>query len=235
MFVSQNFFKKDERRKLARFTRMQNVLANWYVAFDRLQKEFFSLFFCFKIFFFQIGLPAKQYNRKRFLEKAQMKKNIQMHNESVVKKKVDAPKDGDALPGYLLDREVVTRAKVCFILFYALKGGFSFCSSFCLKGLVQLFEAKAQRKGWKVERALAQSQAHLRGRNVSCDQDGKEKEEAVEENGDESDVCWRFRILLFFFFFCRKLTRIPQIALSESLRNMSVLFVQLDCVSRKRT
>ena len=35
-----------------------------------------------------------------------------MHNESVHKKKVDAPKDGDALPAYLLDREVVTRAKV---------------------------------------------------------------------------------------------------------------------------
>jgi len=59
-----------------------------------------------------IGLPAKQYNRKRYLEKAQMRKNIQMHNESVHKKKVDAPKDGDALPAYLLDREVVTRAKV---------------------------------------------------------------------------------------------------------------------------
>jgi ribosome biogenesis protein NSA2 len=60
----------------------------------------------------KIGLPAKQYNRKRFLEKAQMKKNIQMHNESIHKKKVDAPKDGAALPAYLLDREVVTRAKV---------------------------------------------------------------------------------------------------------------------------
>ena len=41
-----------------------------------------------------------------------MKKNIQMHNESIHKKKVDEPKDGDALPAYLLDREVVTRAKV---------------------------------------------------------------------------------------------------------------------------
>jgi ribosome biogenesis protein NSA2 len=41
-----------------------------------------------------------------------MKKNIQMHNESIHKKKVDAPKDGSALPAYLLDREVVTRAKV---------------------------------------------------------------------------------------------------------------------------
>jgi ribosome biogenesis protein NSA2 len=41
-----------------------------------------------------------------------MKKNIQMHNESIHKNKVDEPKDGDALPAYLLDREVVTRAKV---------------------------------------------------------------------------------------------------------------------------
>jgi len=41
-----------------------------------------------------------------------MKKNIQMHNESIHKKKVDTPKDGEALPAYLLDRENVTRAKV---------------------------------------------------------------------------------------------------------------------------
>ena len=195
MVCFSKFFQK-RRKKEARSIHKNAERARKLVCCIRsfAKRNFVLFFFCKKIFFFQIGLPAKQYNRKRFLEKAQMKKNIQMHNESVVKKKVDAPKDGDALPGYLLDREVVTRAKVCFILFYALKGGFSSCSSFCLKGLVQLFEAKAQRKGWKVERALAQSQAHLRGRNVSCDQDGKEKEEAVEENGDESDVCWRFRI-----------------------------------------
>lgn len=59
-----------------------------------------------------IGLPAKQYNRKRYLEKVQMKKNIRLHNESIHKKKVDTPKDGDALPAYLLDRENVSRAKV---------------------------------------------------------------------------------------------------------------------------
>jgi len=59
-----------------------------------------------------IGLPAKQYNRKRFVEKAQMKKRIALHNESLHKKKVEQPKDGDALPAYLLDREVTTRAKV---------------------------------------------------------------------------------------------------------------------------
>jgi ribosome biogenesis protein NSA2 len=41
-----------------------------------------------------------------------MKKRIQLHNESVTKKKVDTPDDGTALPAYLLDREQVTRAKV---------------------------------------------------------------------------------------------------------------------------
>lgn len=41
-----------------------------------------------------------------------MKKKIQMHNESLSKKKVDKPDDGTALPAYLLDRENVTRAKV---------------------------------------------------------------------------------------------------------------------------
>ena len=33
-----------------------------------------------------------RYNRKRFLEKAQMKKNIAMHNESVHKKRVEVRK-----------------------------------------------------------------------------------------------------------------------------------------------
>ena len=41
-----------------------------------------------------------------------MKKNIRLHNESLHKKKVDTPKDGAALPAYLLDRENVSRAKV---------------------------------------------------------------------------------------------------------------------------
>ncbi len=41
-----------------------------------------------------------------------MKKRIQLHNESISKKKVDTPDDGTALPAYLLDRENVTRAKV---------------------------------------------------------------------------------------------------------------------------
>lgn len=34
-----------------------------------------------------------------------MKKRIQLHNESITKKKVDTPDDGTALPAYLLDRE----------------------------------------------------------------------------------------------------------------------------------
>lgn len=41
-----------------------------------------------------------------------MKRDIRLHNESMHKKKVDTPKDGDAVPAYLLDREHVTRAKV---------------------------------------------------------------------------------------------------------------------------
>lgn len=85
-------------------------------------ESFFFLRFFFLAFFFfdaerstrqkQIGLPAKQFNKKRFQEKAQMKKRIQLHNESISKKKVDKPDDGTALPAYLLDRENVTRAKV---------------------------------------------------------------------------------------------------------------------------
>lgn len=83
-----------------------------------------------------------------------MKKNIQMHNESVVKKKVDAPKDGDALPGYLLDREVVTRAKV-----RERRGGCGGGELTPNTGVVELVEAKEKGKGRQVERASAAREA----------------------------------------------------------------------------
>ena len=53
------------------------------------------------------GLKAKQFNKKRYAEKAEMKKTIKQHQERLNKhKSADAPADKDAVPAYLLDREV---------------------------------------------------------------------------------------------------------------------------------
>lgn len=56
-------------------------------------------------------LKAKLYNKQRRNEKIQMKKKIREHEEKLTKQKKDEPKEG-ALPPYLLDRNVQTRAKV---------------------------------------------------------------------------------------------------------------------------
>lgn len=58
------------------------------------------------------GLRAKLYQKKRFEEKATMKKTIREHEERSKKHKVDEPVKAGAVPGYLLDRENVSRAKV---------------------------------------------------------------------------------------------------------------------------
>jgi len=58
------------------------------------------------------GLRAKLYNKKRYKEKAAMKKEIAMHEEKTKKhKNKDSVPEG-AVPAYLLDREEVSRAKV---------------------------------------------------------------------------------------------------------------------------
>jgi ribosome biogenesis protein NSA2 len=58
------------------------------------------------------GLRAKLYQKKRYAEKAAMKKTIAMHEEkSDLHKNADAVPEG-AVPAYLLDREGVSRAKV---------------------------------------------------------------------------------------------------------------------------
>merc|ERR1711967_143783 len=59
------------------------------------------------------GLKAKQFNKKRYAEKAEMKKKIKQHAERLNKHKVaEAPQDKDAVPAYLLDREGMSHAKV---------------------------------------------------------------------------------------------------------------------------
>lgn len=57
------------------------------------------------------GLKAKIFNKERRSEKIQMKKKIKAHEEKKVQKKTEPVAEG-ALPVYLLDRDVSSRAKV---------------------------------------------------------------------------------------------------------------------------
>jgi len=58
------------------------------------------------------GLKAKLLNKKRYQEKVTMKKTILAHQERSNKRVKDDEVKPGALPGYLLDREKVSRAKV---------------------------------------------------------------------------------------------------------------------------
>jgi ribosome biogenesis protein NSA2 len=58
------------------------------------------------------GLKAKMLNKKRFQEKATMKKTIAMHEEKTNQHKDKDAVPTGAVPSYLLDREGVSRAKV---------------------------------------------------------------------------------------------------------------------------
>jgi len=58
------------------------------------------------------GLRAKMFNKKRFQEKAAMKKTIAMHEEKSNKHKNEDVVEKGAIPAFLLDRENVSRAKV---------------------------------------------------------------------------------------------------------------------------
>ncbi|KAJ4427718.1 Ribosome biogenesis protein [Periplaneta americana] len=57
------------------------------------------------------GLKAKMFNKQRRTEKIQMKKKIKTHEEKQVKNNSEKVAGG-ALPVYLLDRDVQSRAKV---------------------------------------------------------------------------------------------------------------------------
>ncbi|CAI7904714.1 unnamed protein product [Closterium sp. NIES-53] len=59
-----------------------------------------------------IGLKAKMFAKKRYQEKATMKKTLAMHAERTNKHKADAPVAEGAVPAYLLEREATARAKV---------------------------------------------------------------------------------------------------------------------------
>ena len=58
------------------------------------------------------GIKAKLFHKKRFLEKATMKKTIKAHEEKDAKQKDPDQVLPGAVPSYLLDREGVNRTKV---------------------------------------------------------------------------------------------------------------------------
>eukprot|EP01111_Echinosteliopsis_oligospora_P012849 TRINITY_DN445_c0_g1_i1.p1 TRINITY_DN445_c0_g1~~TRINITY_DN445_c0_g1_i1.p1 ORF type:complete len:260 (-),score=56.11 TRINITY_DN445_c0_g1_i1:21-800(-) len=58
-----------------------------------------------------IGLKAKLWNKKRYAEKAKLKRDIKIHQERTNKRVNEEVKEG-AVPSYLLDREQTNRAKV---------------------------------------------------------------------------------------------------------------------------
>ncbi|KAL9683381.1 hypothetical protein QQ045_015203 [Rhodiola kirilowii] len=59
-----------------------------------------------------LGIKGKMFAKKRYAEKAQMKKTLAMHEESTSRRKVDDNVQDGAVPAYLLDRENTARAKV---------------------------------------------------------------------------------------------------------------------------
>uniref|UniRef100_A0A0D9X2T9 Ribosome biogenesis protein NSA2 homolog n=1 Tax=Leersia perrieri TaxID=77586 RepID=A0A0D9X2T9_9ORYZ len=58
-----------------------------------------------------LGAKGKRFAKKRYAEKAQMKKTLKMHDESTSRQKADDVEEG-AIPPYLLDRDQTLRAKV---------------------------------------------------------------------------------------------------------------------------
>ncbi len=58
------------------------------------------------------GIKAKLFHKKRYTEKATMKKNIKAQQEKSATQKGEALDAKGAVPGYLLDREGVSRTKV---------------------------------------------------------------------------------------------------------------------------
>lgn len=58
------------------------------------------------------GVKAKLHHKKRYAEKATMKKTIKAHQEKDAKEKEAPPAPEGAIPAYLLDREQVKRTKV---------------------------------------------------------------------------------------------------------------------------
>ncbi|KAM1346758.1 hypothetical protein ACFX13_036777 [Malus domestica] len=59
-----------------------------------------------------LGIKGKMFAKKRYAEKALMKKTLIMHEESSTRRKVDDDVHEGSIPAYLLDRDTTTRAKI---------------------------------------------------------------------------------------------------------------------------
>jgi ribosome biogenesis protein NSA2 len=59
-----------------------------------------------------LGIKGKMFAKKRYAEKATMKKTLAMHSERTNRHKADDQVQEGAVPSYLLDREQTARAKV---------------------------------------------------------------------------------------------------------------------------
>ncbi|KAH9309580.1 hypothetical protein KI387_037491, partial [Taxus chinensis] len=59
-----------------------------------------------------LGIKGKMFAKKRYAEKALMKKTIAMHEQKTNRRKTDDNVQEGAVPAYLLDRDATTRAKV---------------------------------------------------------------------------------------------------------------------------
>lgn len=58
------------------------------------------------------GIKAKLYNKKRYSEKAEMRKTLALHDERTNKHKNNDASPSDKVPTFLMDREGVSRAKI---------------------------------------------------------------------------------------------------------------------------
>ncbi|GLJ04630.1 hypothetical protein SUGI_0000180 [Cryptomeria japonica] len=59
-----------------------------------------------------LGIKGKMFAKKRYAEKALMKKTIAMHEQKTTRRKMDDNVQEGAVPAYLLDRDATTRAKM---------------------------------------------------------------------------------------------------------------------------
>ncbi|WVZ56891.1 hypothetical protein U9M48_007359 [Paspalum notatum var. saurae] len=111
-----------------------------------------------------IGAKDKWFAKKRYAEKAQMKKTLKLHDESTKRHKVEDVQEG-ALPPYLLDREQTQCAKVIASSLLSSYNHFYFKEytiylTIMFHGMQILSntdKAKEEGKGWKVGCSLAEA------------------------------------------------------------------------------
>jgi len=115
------------------------------------------------------GLRAKLFNRKRYAEKAQMKKTIAMHQEKE-KKNVDTNRiTPGALPPYLLDRRNTSTAKI----------------------LSNMIKQKRKEKAGKWNVPIPKVRPMAEAEIFRVIRTGKRKKKTMEKNDHKSDFCRR--------------------------------------------